>query len=203
MDVGPHRPQLVQRRDHAVADGPVGLEQTRDQRLLRFRTADPQQHRRQLTPHFDGTSSDRNACDNGVTTAIAKPGQRVGGILGQLRAAERDHQRQGELLAAHPVRGTHRLAGHLEVLVGNQRRQQIEQECRVVHRSDEPRRLGAVAPPLDAGGPGHGLDHEPRGIEILRPPRGGEKRGRSRADGEVLEIAQLLNLPQRIDARLA
>ena len=131
-DVGPDRPQLVQGRDHAVSDGPVGLEQARDQRLLRCRTADPQQHRWQLPPHFDRHLVRSQRLRQRRDHRLAKVGQCLGGILGQLRAAERDHQRSGELLAANPVRGAHRLAGHLEVLVRNQRRQQIEQECRVV-----------------------------------------------------------------------
>ena len=57
--------------------------------------------------------------------------------------------------------------------------------------------------PSLAGRPRHRLDHEPRRVEVLRGPRSGEKCRRSGADREVLEVAELLDLPQRIDARFA
>ena len=49
-DLGMQRAQLVERRDHAMAQRDVGLEQAADERLLRFGGADADEHRRQLVP---------------------------------------------------------------------------------------------------------------------------------------------------------
>ena len=50
LDFGMQRAQLVERRDHAVAERDVGLQQAADERLLGLGGADADEHRRKLAP---------------------------------------------------------------------------------------------------------------------------------------------------------
>ena len=90
LDIGPHGAKLVERRDDAMAQRAVRLEQALDQRLLRFRGADPQQHRRQLAPHFDWHVLVAKRRDNAGDDRVPEARQgRLAGFVRELGAAER------------------------------------------------------------------------------------------------------------------
>ena len=100
VNVGTDGAQLVERGDDAVADRPVRLEETGNQRLLGLRGADPQQHRRQLAAHFDRDFLGPQRVGDRRHHRVAQPRERFGGFIRQLRAAQRQNQDRREALRA-------------------------------------------------------------------------------------------------------
>ena len=121
-------------------------------------------------------------------------------VVDELGAVERREQRLDELVAGDRRRRADRFARDLIVLVANQRGEQIEK--RVGHERDQARRLRAFARAIRTRRAHHGLEERPGRVEVLRGPGRGQKRRHPGADREILEIAQLLDLRQRIDVHL-
>ena len=59
--------------------------------------------------------------------------------------------------------------------------------------------LGAVAFPVGAVISDHRLEHQPGRLEVLRRPRGCEEGDRTGADGESFDVAEFLDLAERVE----
>ena len=73
---------------------------------------------------------------------------------------------------------------------------------RFLDRPDQAGRLGPIALPLGPAAARHAFDHQPGSLEILCGAGRGQKRRGAGPDREVLEVAELLDLAQRVDAGL-
>ena len=203
VNVGTDGAQLVERGDDAVADRPVRLEQAGDERLLGLRGADPQQHRRQLAAHFDrdvlGPAARRRSsapprCP--AARALRRlpppaPGGRAPGS-GPARSSSRTRR----WAARMACRATSALSSAMS---GGRRSTNVASWIAPIRRAASARSRRPSGPPLRA----MRFDHEPRRVEVLRRARRGKKRRDAGPDREVLEVPELLDLAQRVDAGLA
>ncbi len=195
-----HGAQFVEGRDHAMAQGDVGLQQAADEGLLRLGRADANQHGRQLAARIDRRILVAQTPFDLGHQRVAVRRQRGRHVVGQLIAPEDVEQRFDQLVAGHRARRSNRLACHGLVGILNQASEHVEEG--VGDEGNQPRRLGPLARAGFARRRHHRVDQRARGLEVLRRPRRRQERRHPGTDREVLEIAELLNLCQRIDAHL-
>ena len=132
---------------------------------------------------------------------VAVSRQRARRLVDELGPIERRHERIHELVFGSDGRRSDGLPRDLLVSVADERREQIGE--RAGHEGHQARRFRPLSRAVGSRHADHGLEEPSRGIQVLRRTRRRQKRSHPGADREVLEVAELLNLRERIDAHLA
>ena len=172
-----------------------------NQHLQRDRRADPYEHLRNLASDRQRHVIVAEALRESRHQRVAISRQPLGRIGGEFGSSQRIEQRGHDLFAHDDRRRRNRLPRDRIPRIRNQPDEQIGEQTG--HERQDARGLQPIRNPLLPLGVRHRLEQHARGIEILRRPRRGEKRRHSGADGEVLDVAKLLELPKRIDTHFA
>ena len=198
--VGVARPQRGERPDHAQPQGDVGFEQVMDEQARAGLGADPrhdvgdlaaqrQRHRRFVEQPRQRRQRRRPERAERVVRGAAD------GVVLEPRRDGR-HQIQARRLGG----GGDGVRGDLGILVGDQRRQIGQLRADVAGQAAEQhRRLDAGAAPFRAALAGHRPEQHARRFEVLVAAGPAVERDHAGADREVGEVAEGVDLGQRID----
>ena len=182
----------------------IRVQHAADQHLFGLDGADAHQDRGQLAPHVERHAIVVYPARELPNDDVAEPREGLGGIVVDLRPADRSDQRVDQrlvrIVADHGASGLDRLPHDIQVGVREQGRQHLL-ESRGNER-DQPGGFGALAAALAASSVRHRRQNRARGIEILRGSWRGEERRHPRSYREVGEVSELLDLRERIDALL-